>query len=43
MEEEIRAFTSRSTWELIRLLLDKEVVGCIWVFAIKFLLDGMIE
>lgn len=45
MEEEKTALCDRGTWELQALPEDKEVVGCRWVFAIKYKYkpDGSIE
>ena len=43
MEEEIHALQERHTWDLTTISYGKDVVGCCWVFAIKYLLDGSIE
>ena len=43
MEEEINALHELNTWDLTNLPPDKDVVGCLWVFAIKYLPDGSIK
>lgn len=43
MKKEIKALSDRDTWDLQILPKDKEVVGCRWVFVIKYHPDGTIE
>lgn len=43
MKEEIKALSDRDSWDLQTLPKDEGVVGCRWVFAIKYHLDGTIE
>ena len=43
MEEEINAFKKNDTWEKCTLPNQKKVVGCKWVFTIKYKSDGTTE
>ena len=43
MEEEINALKRNDTWEKCILPNGKKVVGCRWVFTIKYKADGTIE
>nr|GFC48900.1 putative ribonuclease H-like domain-containing protein [Tanacetum cinerariifolium] len=43
MEEEMEALTKNNTWEKCVLPLGKKIVGCRWVFTIKYKPDGTIE
>ena len=43
MEEEINALKRNDTWEKYILPSGKNVVGCKWVFTIKYKADGTIE
>ena len=43
MHEEISALQKNDTWEKCLLPTDKKVVGCRWVFTIKYKADGTIE
>ncbi|GJU45337.1 putative ribonuclease H-like domain-containing protein [Tanacetum coccineum] len=43
MEEEMKALTKNNTWEKRVLPLGKKIVGCQWVFTIKYKPDGTIE
>ena len=36
MDEEMEALTSRGTWELVSAPTDAVVVGCRWVFTLKY-------
>ena len=36
------ALTNNGTWDLVRLLVEKKVIGCRWVFTVKVNLDGSI-
>ena len=40
---EISALESNQTWEIILLPKNKTVVGCKWVFKIKYNADGIVE
>ena len=41
--EEMHALTQNNTWSLVELPKDKSVVGCKWVFTVKYKADGTIE
>jgi len=43
MDEEIKALTSKGTWELVSAPTDEVVVGCRWVFNLKYRLDGSVD
>lgn len=43
MQEEIKALHKNRTWEKCSLPKGKKVVGCKWVFTIKYNFDGSIE
>lgn len=43
MEEEIKALVKNKTWEKCRISKGKNVVGCKWVFTIKYKSDGTIK
>ena len=43
INEEIKALEKNSTWEIVDRPQDKKTMGCIWVFAIKYNSDGLIE
>ena len=40
---EISALESNQTWETVRLSKNKTVIGCNWVFKIKYNVDGIVE
>ena len=40
--EEMKALDSNNTWELVDRPKDKKVVGCKWVFTIKYKSNGSI-
>ena len=42
MIEEMDALTDNGTWELMRLLARKKVIGCRWVFTVNVNPDGSI-
>ena len=42
MIEEMDALTDNGTWDLVRLLARKKVIGCQWVFIVKVNPDGSI-
>ena len=37
------ALQKNKTWELVDLPIDKKLVGCKWVFTVKFKGDGSLE
>ena len=43
MIDEMTALHDNGTWEMISLSFGKSVVGCPWVFKVKYLPDGTIE
>jgi len=43
MDEVIEALASRETWELVSAPTDVMVVGCRWVFALKYRPDGSVD
>jgi hypothetical protein len=43
MEDEIAALDKNNTWEKCVLHEGKKIVGCMWVFSIKYHADGTIE
>ena len=43
MEEEIKALKKNGTWEKCTLPSRKKIVGCKWVFTVKYNSDGTIE
>ncbi|KAL1194230.1 Retrovirus-related Pol polyprotein from transposon RE1 [Cardamine amara subsp. amara] len=43
MQHEIDALEKNKTWELTTLPVGKKVIGCKWVFKIKYRADGTIE
>ncbi|CAA7400808.1 unnamed protein product [Spirodela intermedia] len=43
MNEDMKALRKNDTWELVRLPIGKKVVGCKWVYTIKYHSDGSIE
>lgn len=43
MGKEIGAFVRTETWNICDLPRDKFVMGCKWVFTIKYHADGSIE
>lgn len=43
MKSELQAMEANNTWEITQLPKGKKVVGCKWVFKIKYLADGSIE
>ena len=42
MVDEIQALDDNGTWDLVPLLIGKKVIGCCWVFAVKFNHDGFV-
>ena len=43
MDKEIEALEVNNTWTLVPLPLGKCLIGCKWVYRVKYLLDGSIE
>ena len=42
MMDEMQALDDNGTWDLVPLLTSKKIIGCRWVFAVKFNPDGSI-
>ncbi|XP_049394571.1 uncharacterized mitochondrial protein AtMg00820-like [Solanum stenotomum] len=43
MQQEIYALEENGTWDIVDLPPGKNVVGCKWVFKIKYRVDGQVE
>jgi Reverse transcriptase (RNA-dependent DNA polymerase)/Integrase core domain/gag-polypeptide of LTR copia-type/GAG-pre-integrase domain len=43
MHEEINAMKKNHTWDIVPLPVGKKIVGCRWIYKIKFNSDGTIE
>ena len=43
MNEETETLTSRGTWELVSAPTDAVFIGCRWVCALKYHLDGSVD
>ena len=43
MEAEMSALSQNATWSLVTRSQEKTIVGCRWVYTVKYLLDGSIE
>ena len=43
MKTEMKAFERNKTWELVELPRGKKLVGCRWVFIIKYKVDGSVK
>ena len=41
--KEIRALKQNNTWSLVELPWGKSIVGCKWVFIVKYKADGSVE
>ena len=41
--EEVKALKENRTWELVTLPKGKRIVGCKWVFSVKYKSDGSVE
>ena len=40
MNEEMTALSENATWSLVTRPLEKTIVGCRWVYIVKYLPDG---
>ena len=43
MEAEMSTLSQNATWSLVTRSQEKTIVGCRWVYTVKYLLDGSIE
>ena len=43
MNEEMKSLQKNSTWKVVELLEGKKLVGCRWVFTVKYKVDGTTE
>ena len=43
MDEEMDALISRGTWELVFAPKNAVVVGCRWVYTLKYRIDGLVD
>jgi Reverse transcriptase (RNA-dependent DNA polymerase) len=43
MEEELQALEKNNTWDIVKLPNTKKIIGCKWVYKIKYNCDGLIE
>ena len=43
MKVEMDALEKNETWELVELPKEKKLVGCKWVFTVKYKVDGTLE
>ena len=43
MQVEIEALRNTNTWSLVPLIADMKVVGCKWIFRIRYKADGSID
>lgn len=43
MDEQMKALERNKTWEIVDLLKGKKLVGCRWVFIVKYKFDGSVE
>lgn len=39
----MRVLQKNETWQLVKHPLEKKLVGCKWVFTIKYKADGIVE
>ena len=42
MVDEMQALDENGTWDLVPLPIGKKAIGCRWLFAVKFNLDGSV-
>lgn len=43
MQQEVQALEENGTWKIVELPKGKNIVGCKWVFKIKYKADGEID
>ena len=43
MNEEMKSLQKNKTWELVECPLGKKLVGCHWIYTVKYKADGSIE
>jgi Reverse transcriptase (RNA-dependent DNA polymerase) len=43
MKEELHALEKNNTWIIVQLLKNKKLIGCKWIYKIKYNSDGTIE
>ena len=43
MDEKMEALASRGTWELVLAPTDVVIIGCHWVFTLKYCPDGSMD
>ncbi|KAL6314842.1 hypothetical protein AAG906_029058 [Vitis piasezkii] len=43
MNEEMKSLQNKETWELVECQLGKKLVGCHWIYIVKYKADGSIE
>ena len=43
MEEEMENLEKNKTWDLVPLLVGKQVIGCWWVYKVKCHVNGQVE
>ena len=43
MEQEFDALHAKRTWDLVKLPMNKQAIGCKWVYKVKHKADGSIE
>lgn len=43
MEKELAALQTNNTWSIVRLSPGKKLIGCKWVYCVKYLADGSIN
>lgn len=43
MQQEVQALEENGTWKIVELPEGKNIVGCKWVFKIKYKADGQID
>ena len=43
MKNEIKTLEKNQTWDLVILPQKKSIIGCKWVYRVKFQVDGRVE
>ena len=43
MNEEMKALTINKTWDVVERIKDKKLLGCRWIFTVKYKSDGSLE